>query len=146
MANAFINPTKEQIRFAKKLCDLGATDQDLADAFDVSLRLVKYWKVRDKAFAEAVKVSKEGYDDKIERALAIRALGYSYEDVDIRVADGVVVQTPVTRHVPPDVTACIFWLKNRKRDKYRQNPDPVGAGDAVPEPVQIIEEDASKGE
>jgi hypothetical protein len=26
---------------------------------------------------------------------------------------------PYTEHYPPDTTACIFWPKNRRRDKWR---------------------------
>jgi hypothetical protein len=30
-----------------------------------------------------------------------------------------VVKTTVRKHVSPDVTACIFWLRNRQPDKWR---------------------------
>jgi len=33
------------------------------------------------------------------------------------------LRAPIVEHVPPDVTACIFWLKNRKRAEWRDKPD-----------------------
>jgi len=33
--------------------------------------------------------------------------------------DGVITKVPYREHVPPDVTACIFWLKNRKPHEWR---------------------------
>jgi hypothetical protein len=31
------------------------------------------------------------------------------------------VYAPYVEHVPPDVTACIFWLKNRKPSEWRDS-------------------------
>ena len=51
----------------------------------------------------------------VERSLYHRANGYSYDAVKIFCSkDGKVTKVPYREHVPPDVTACIFWLKNRK--------------------------------
>ena len=30
-------------------------------------------------------------------------------------------------HVPPDTTACIFWLKNRRKDEWRDRQEHTGA-------------------
>jgi hypothetical protein len=49
-----------------------------------------------------------------------RAVGYSYETVKIFCdKNGKVTRVPYQEHVPPDVTACIFWLKNRKPSEWR---------------------------
>jgi hypothetical protein len=29
------------------------------------------------------------------------------------------IYAPYVEHIPPDVTACIFWLKNRRPDLWR---------------------------
>lgn len=119
-------PTKYKTEFAQiaaKMCELGATDQDLADAFKVNVRSIYRWSSEHDEFCQSLKANKAIYDDKIERSLAMRALGYSHPDTDLRVLDGKIVETEITKHYPPDTTACIFWLKNRKPDKYRLNPD-----------------------
>jgi hypothetical protein len=44
-----------------------------------------------------------------------RAVGYSYDAAKIFRPAGAKkpIYAPYVEHVPPDVTACIFWLKNR---------------------------------
>ena len=56
----------------------------------------------------------------VENALLKRALGYDYEEVKTETENGVVTKvTTITKQVVPDVTAQIFWLKNRRPDKWR---------------------------
>lgn len=114
----------EYVNQARKLCQLGATDQELADFFEVSLSTLNLWKIQHPEFSESLKSGKEQADDRVEHALYCRAMGYSHEDTDIRVIDGKVEMTPVIKHYPPDTTAAIFWLKNRRpaewRDKVEQ--------------------------
>jgi hypothetical protein len=52
-----------------------------------------------------------------------RANGYNYEAVKIFMPGGRAkpVYAPYTEHVPPDVTACIFWLKNRDPKNWRDS-------------------------
>jgi len=66
----------------------------------------------------------------VERSLYHRAVGYSHDAVKIlTVARGdgrsEVVQVPYVEHYPPDTTAAIFFLKNRRPDRWRdtQNID-----------------------
>ena len=49
-------------------------------------------------------------------AVCSRANGYEHDEVDIRVVSGEIVQTPIRKYYPPDTTAAIFWLKNRRPD------------------------------
>jgi hypothetical protein len=56
-----------------------------------------------------------------ERSLYARAVGYSYETVKIFVPAGrsKPVYAKYIEHVPPDVTACIYWSKNRMPERWR---------------------------
>jgi hypothetical protein len=59
-------------------------------------------------------------DARVERSLYQRAVGYSYDAVKIFCKkDGEIFEAPYVEHVPPDVTACIFWLKNRDPAHWR---------------------------
>jgi hypothetical protein len=109
----------EYVEQARKLCKLGATDSELADFFEVSLSTLSLWKVEHQEFSESLKIGKDEADKRVEDALYNRAMGYSHEDSDIRVIDGKVVVTPLIKHYPPDTTAAIFWLKNRKQKDWR---------------------------
>ena len=48
-----------------------------------------------------------------------RAMGYQTEDIDVRVINGEIIQTPIVKNYPPDTTAAIFWLKNRNPHEWR---------------------------
>ncbi|MCC6172052.1 MAG: hypothetical protein IT481_08490 [Gammaproteobacteria bacterium] len=106
---------------AKKLCELGARDVDLADFFGVTINTIANWKTRYPDFLAALKLGKDQVDDRVERALVQRALGYTFDSVKIFLPKDSrrPVKVPIREHVPPDVTACIFWLKNRRRDQWR---------------------------
>lgn len=119
-------PTKFKIEFieqAKKLCLLGATDAQLADFFSVAVRTVALWKVQHKEFATALRVPKAAADHAVEQSLYRRAMGYEHDETDIRVLGTRLVKTPIRRHYPPDSTAMIFWLKNRKPKDWRDKQD-----------------------
>ena len=57
---------------------------------------------------------KAAYDDRVERNLAQRALGYSYRAEKPFQYQGEVVKVQYVEHVPPDVSAAKFWLLNRR--------------------------------
>lgn len=105
---------------AAKLCALGATDAQLADFFEVAISTIYQWKIANPEFSDALKASKEAADDAVERSLFARALGYEHDEVDIRVVDHQIVKTPIKKIYPPDTTAAIFWLKNRRPEKWRE--------------------------
>ena len=108
---------------AKKLTLLGATDIELADFFQVAVSTISRWKVMQPEFSEALKVGKDAADERVAQSLYHRALGYSHPEVDIRVVEGQIVQTPLIKHYPPDTTAAIFWLKNRRKEEWRDKVD-----------------------
>jgi hypothetical protein len=61
---------------------------------------------------------------RVERSLYERANGYSYDAVKIFMPAGAKkpVYAPCVEHMPPDVTACIFWMKNRMPGRWHGNP------------------------
>lgn len=110
----------EFIAQAEKLCKLGATDMEIADFFQVEVRTVYRWKAENEQFCQALKAGKDEADDRVERSLFARANGYEHDEVDIRVVDHAIVQTQIRKYYPPDTTAAIFWLKNRKPKEWRE--------------------------
>jgi hypothetical protein len=118
-------PTKyrpEYAEQARKLCERGAIDPELADFFAVSLKTICNWKVSRAGFAEALKAGKAVADDRVQASLYNRAVGYSFDSVKILATDGRVIQTPYVEHLPPDVNACRFWLVNRRRKDWQLTP------------------------
>lgn len=116
---------------AEKLCKLGATDHELAEFFDVTDRTIFRWKNQFLDFCQAVNSGKELLDDRVERSLYHRAVGYSHDSVQINVSkDGDVYETPFVKHYPPDTSACMNWLANRRKDKWRKT-DGEGEGSGL---------------
>jgi hypothetical protein len=68
---------------------------------------------------EAVDAGNDVFNPRVERALAERALGYSVDVEECFVLDGEVHREVVRKYYPPDVTACIYWTKNRLPHKWR---------------------------
>ncbi len=138
-------PSKYRPEFtdqAHKLCLLGATDQEMADFFDVCVATIHNWKNDYPEFFEAVKRGKIIADAHLANKLYQRAEGAEWEEQQaIKVKVGAheerVEIVTVKRAAPPDTTALIFWLKNRQPSKWRdtqslqnldKNGNPVDSG------------------
>ena len=112
---------KEHAEQAFKLCLLGAKDEELADFFGVRVSTIKNWKQSKPEFLAALKEGKDEADANVSKSLYRRAIGYEHDAVKI-VADAKTGSEHIvhyTERYPPDTTACIFWLKNRQRAKWR---------------------------
>ena len=118
----------EYLRISEHACRLGATDIELADMLGVSVRTIYNWRAAKPEFAAVLVAGKESADDRVERSLFSRANGYEHDEVDIRVIDKEVIQTPIRKIYPPDTTACIFWLKNRKSAEWRDKVEQEHSG------------------
>lgn len=119
-------PTKfkpEFVKIAFGMALLGATDEQLAEAFDVALATIANWKKTEPDFLDALKRGKGQADAAVVRALYRRAVGFrrKSEKIFFDPKRGQVVRIECTEYFPPDTTAGIYWLKNRQPDKWREN-------------------------
>lgn len=102
----------------------GLTDEQIATNIGITAKTLYDWKKKYSNICEALKRGKDVVDRQVENALLKRALGYEYEEVKEKFEGNVMTERTVTKkEVIPDVTAQIFWLKNRKREVWadRQN-------------------------
>ena len=126
-------PTKYDPKYEKqvfKLSLLGATDKEIANFFEVSEATVNNWKLEHPKFLESIKKGKEQADAKVVESLFKRATGAVIPDSfplkkTKKNGSGEEIETvefiPMKKHLPPDVTAQIFWLKNRQPEKWRDS-------------------------
>lgn len=105
---------------AQKLALLGATDIEIADFFEVSVATIYRWKHSHEDFCEALRVGKDALDDRVERSLYQRAVGYTYESEKLFRFEGKVIRAPIREHVPPETGAAMSWLKNRRREQWQE--------------------------
>jgi transposase-like protein len=110
---------EEYTDLARQMCQAGATDYEIASEFGVDVRTLYRWKNENAEFCQALKAGKEPADDRVERSLFERATGYTFKSEKLFHYQGVVVRAETLEHIAPDVTAQIFWLKNRRPDVWR---------------------------
>lgn len=100
------------------------TDEQMAIALDIAVSTLYEWKNKYPEFSEALKKGKESADRRVEHSLFERATGYEHPEIKYFAHEGIVTdERIVTKHYPPDTTAAIFWLKNRKPDEWRDAKD-----------------------
>ncbi len=115
----------------------GLTDEQIAHNMGINVKTLWTWKKNYDPICSAIKKGKAPVDIEVENALLKRALGYEYTEERIEISDKdgkKVVQT--LKHVPPDVGAIVYWLKNRKREYWRDKPP-----EAAP-PERNVQDDA----
>ncbi len=118
----------------------GLTDAQIAAKMGINTSTLYKYQVDFKEITEALKRGKAPVDTQVENMLLKRAMGYEYEEVTTEIYD----MPDGTQHkhikktkkqVVPDTTAQIFWLKNRRPDKWRDKPNESAIN---AEPVKVI--------
>ena len=100
----------------------GLTDEQIAKNIGINRTTLYDWKKKEVNIADALKKGKEVIDFEVENALLKRALGYEYEE---ETYENGILTKKVKKQVPPDTTAQIFWLKNRKKEQWREKVEVV---------------------
>ena len=145
-------PTKykpEYDELAFNYCLLGATNDQMAEFFDVDPSTIDNWIAAHESFLGSIKKGRAVADGKVARSLYERANGYSHPEDDIRTVSigdnqgSEIVITPTIKHYPPDTTAAIFWLKNRQTKLWRDTHS-LTIND-MPAPFEVFAA-AAKGE
>lgn len=142
-------PTEYDDKFpvqAAKLCELGATDDELADFFNVHRATIYRWKHEYPEFCDSIKSGKVFADERVERSLYQKATGYNVtEEVAVKLKEDqhkeIVEVVQLEKHVPAETTAAIFWLKNRRsqdwRDKQEVGVTDKDGNDVIPDSLDI---------
>ncbi len=107
------------VRVGSVMTDIGAIRPDLARAFDVEERTVDAWIKENEEFSQAIKAARVNADARVERRLFERAVGFEHDSEEIFCARGKVTRAKTRKLYPPETTAAIFWLKNRKPEEWR---------------------------
>ena len=98
----------------------GLFDKQIAKNMGVSEATLNNYKKKYPEVKEALRKGKEVVDFEVENALFKRAIGYTIKITEQKIdKEGFVHDCERDLHIPGDVTAQIFWLKNRKRMQWR---------------------------
>lgn len=116
----------------------GLTEKDISKNMRIGASTLREWKAKFPPIGEALKEGKDVADRVIENALYKSAKGYTVtitKPVKLKriIYDGEtgrkvreyeeVVEVEEQLHFPAQVTAQIFWLKNRKPAQWRDKTD-----------------------
>lgn len=121
----------------------GLIDEQIAENIGINPATLYEWKKRYPKISEALKKGKKVVDIQVENALLKRAIGYSYKEIKTEeTADGDRVTTTI-KEVVPDTTAQIFWLKNRRPERWRDKQNIEHSGNVD---VRKVYEDMTEEE
>ena len=114
----------------------GLTDEQIAVNMGISRSTLSDWKTKYSDISDALKKGKEVVDVEVENSLLKKATGYTvdlvktfkvrrveYNESGKKILEQEELVHGIDQmHIPADTTAQIFWLKNRRPDKWRDKP------------------------
>ncbi len=108
------------------MAQAGMTDAQMATKLGIAESTFHKWKNDFPQFSEALKRGKSTPDDQVQAALFRRAIGFERHDA-VKVFMPAGAKAPgyakYTEYFPPDVMAIIYWLNNRRPDRWKKNPE-----------------------
>ena len=135
----------------------GLANYQIAANIGISENTFTKWHRKSPVIKEALKKGRRPLDFEVENALLKRAMGYTVkvkEPVKVRIekqkaGEGKIVEERIEMterelYVPPDTTAQIFWLKNRKTQYWRDRKDMAAVVDVDQSTIESIEEQVKK--
>lgn len=106
----------------------GLTDLEMSKRLGVSEVTFNAWKKAYPEFLKALKAGKDDADDQVEKSLFKLATGYEFDaEKPMTVGEGRgfshIEIAQYHEKVAPNPTACIFWLKNRRKATWRDKQE-----------------------
>ena len=127
----------------------GLTEEQIAKNIGISRQSLWKWKEKEVDILNALKKGKEVVDIEVENALLKRALGYTITLKEQKIdKDGCVHDLEKDVHIPGDTTAQIFWLKNRRKQQWRDKVEVETNGEEINKVKELlgkIQEGANNG-
>ena len=115
-------PRFEEIR---EWCAKGYTEAEMYKILGIGKDTWYKYKREHVEFADILKTGKVDADDLVEQALYKNAMGYFYTEETVTNKGDVV---EVKKYHKGNTTAQIFWLKNRRRDEWRDKQEVEHSG------------------
>lgn len=128
----------------------GLTDEQIARNIGITTSTLYEWKNKYPEISESLKKGKEVVDIEVENALLQKALGITKTvvkpikikevlyDNGKRISEKERIEYAEEEiYIPPDTTAQIFWLKNRKPDMWRDKQNVEVSGSLETEKTKL---------
>ena len=126
-------PKKDKVNWeaVELLYQRGFIDKEVCKIVGISESTLNRWKQKHPDLWESIKGWKVTADDKVEKALFLRAIGYEHDDTYITQHQGKILTKKITKHYPPDTAAAFIWLKNRKSKDWQDKIGLEHSGDII---------------
>jgi hypothetical protein len=143
-------PTKYNDEYAKTVygfCLLGYTDKELANVYDVSEVTINAWKNKHPEFLKSIREGKEIADSKVAESLFRLATGFKVKKTKFATHEGLITDSKeYDEDVIPNQRAAEFWLRNRQRGRWTNNPEmDSGTGDQAKALIYLPEMEEADG-
>jgi len=112
----------------------GLTDKEIAAKIKITSSTLYDWMSKYPDISEALKKGKEVTDYEVETSLHKKCVGYYvteeaavkckrvfWDENGRRCEEETVEKVEIQKYVPPDTTAQLAWLNNRRSEKWRRN-------------------------
>lgn len=121
-------------KIAEEAAGQGLINPEIAAKLGITRETLNVWMHEKPDFSDAVKRGKEIADARVERSLYELAMGYEYDaERPMTVGTGKgfseIEIAKFREKLPPNATAIIFWLKNRKPKEWRDKQE-IGLTDS----------------
>jgi len=135
---------------ARNAASRGMTEEEIAEFIGISRKTLQTWRVKHPEFGEAIRLGKEEPDNRVVAQLYQSALGY-YITIKKGAVNkaGELVEWEETQFIKPEITAQIFYLKNRRNYEWNDRTGPQGGDGSFEnytdaELARLVREKASK--
>lgn len=112
------------------MCREGYTNKMVAARIGINIQTLYKWRKKSNDLDEAIKQGKQVADYMVENALFKAAIGFEHTETKTyitgqpdKAGNRNVKVEKTTKYFPPNATAMIFWLCNRKSDQWKRNRD-----------------------
>lgn len=108
----------------EQLTELGLSRDQVAMAIGIHKETLNGWIMKHPELKEAVEYGRWVHDFSVQKSLLMKARGFTVPEVKhVTGVDSIgrpySYTTTTKKYYPPDMTAIIFWLKNRHREDWR---------------------------
>jgi transcriptional regulator with XRE-family HTH domain len=109
---------EQLIHQVRILAERGLTQREMSEFFKVGLSTLEYWLKNRPELKQAIQEGREIADAKVERSLYEKAIGFKIKETKAFQYEGMILSEEFEKELPPDTGAAIFWLKNRRPEKW----------------------------
>jgi len=110
----------------------GLTDREISMVFDVDLTTWSLWQNTHPEFCKLLQGWKKYANERVERSLYERAVGYDHHETKFFTYMGEVMSMKtIIKHIPPEPGAAKLWLINRGEDWQDKRQEDVTLKGAV---------------